>query len=148
MQILNGFLLALLLSLPAYGEIYKWVDEQGKTHYSDSKPDHIQAESVTPKVNSYQHQAVPESVYGQQEIKLNLPKKIVMYATSWCGYCKKARRYFADNNIDYVERDIETSEQAKREYDKLQGKGVPVLRIGDTTMRGWSVSKFEKIYRP
>ncbi|MDO3388712.1 glutaredoxin family protein [Gilvimarinus sp. SDUM040013] len=148
MKCYRVFFLILLFVLPVQAEIYKWVDENGKTHYGDSKPAQADAQTIEPTINSYKHQAVPDSAYGQdQEYKLLLAKDVVMYATSWCGYCKKARRYFAKNNIDYVERDIETSEQARRDYDRLQGSGIPLLRIGDTTMQGWSESRFNKIYR-
>ena len=33
--------------------------------------------------------------------------KVVMYSTSWCGYCKKAKNYFEANKIAYIEKDIE-----------------------------------------
>lgn len=146
MRELLGCILALWVICPVYADIYKWVDENGKTHYSDSKPDHRPAETVNPAINTYQHQAISDSVFHRDEAT-SPPGPIVMYTTSWCGYCKKARKYFAANNIRYIERDIETSAQAKREYDRLRGTGVPVLRIGETIMRGWSESRFEKIYR-
>ncbi|WP_198147347.1 glutaredoxin family protein [Gilvimarinus polysaccharolyticus] len=38
--------------------------------------------------------------------QVEAPTRVVMYA-SWCGYCKKARRYFRANNIPFTEYDIE-----------------------------------------
>ena len=35
--ILHAVVLVTLAPLPAHAEIYKWVDADGKTHYSDSK---------------------------------------------------------------------------------------------------------------
>jgi hypothetical protein len=32
---------------------------------------------------------------------------VVLYSTAWCGYCRKAREFFAANGIRYVEYDIE-----------------------------------------
>ena len=72
--------------------------------------------------------------------------KIVMYATSWCGYCKKARTYFKDKRIEYTEYDIEDNYGAKLKYDSLGGKGVPLIVMGDNIMRGFSVKNFEKYY--
>lgn len=37
----------LALSVAAYGQMYKWVDKQGKTHYTDSPPP-ADAKSVAP----------------------------------------------------------------------------------------------------
>src|SRR5688572_11162804 len=29
-------------------------------------------------------------------------KQVIMYATSWCGYCKKAREYFKSSGVSYI----------------------------------------------
>lgn len=70
-----------------------------------------------------------------------------MYATSWCGYCKKARSYFKEKGISYIEYDIEKNERAKRMYDLLGGKGVPVILVGKKRLNGFSVAGFEDIYK-
>jgi glutaredoxin len=68
---------------------------------------------------------------------------VVMYATSWCGYCAKARQYFAKNDIAYVEYDIEKDRAAKRDYDTLHGSGTPLLYQGYTRVIGFDVDKIE-----
>ena len=62
---------------------------------------------------------------------------VVLYATSWCPYCKKARGFLKAANIPYTEYDIEKSPEAYKEYQRLSGRGVPVLRIGDTVIQGY-----------
>ena len=42
------------------------------------------------------------------------PEGVVLYATEWCGYCKKAREFFKQNNIAYVKYDIEKSAEVAR----------------------------------
>ena len=69
-----------------------------------------------------------------------------MYSTSWCGYCKKAALHFRKNNIPFTEHDIEKSEQAAKEYKKLNGRGVPIILIGDQRMNGFNASAFDRIY--
>lgn len=44
-----GFLLAFN-ALPAHSQVYKWVDEQGKIHYSDKKPKNT-ADDITNQVS-------------------------------------------------------------------------------------------------
>lgn len=34
------------------------------------------------------------------------PEGVVLYATDWCGYCKKTRDFFKQHNIAFVEYDI------------------------------------------
>lgn len=64
---------------------------------------------------------------------------VIMYSTSWCGYCRKARAVLDELGITYVEKDIEKSAEAKREHAAIaNGRGVPVLDIGGTVIRGFS----------
>jgi glutaredoxin len=65
--------------------------------------------------------------------------EVVMYATSWCGYCAKTRQFLRTRGIPFVERDIEGSAEARREYQALNGRGVPLLVIrGTMIVHGYS----------
>jgi len=70
---------------------------------------------------------------------------VVLYATSWCGYCKKTRELLANNGIEYIEYDIEHSSRGKKEYDQLGGRGVPLLLIGGQTVRGYDPNTILKL---
>jgi mycoredoxin len=63
---------------------------------------------------------------------------VVLYATDWCGYCKKTRAFFKENNIAYVEYDIEKSAEGKMQYEKLHGSGIPLVVIHGEVLRGYS----------
>jgi glutaredoxin len=123
-------LLLLLLPMPTTAQINKWTDENGQTHFGDRSPELRAAEEVTAKMSSLT--TVSYDNAGAVTID-----GVVMYSTSWCGYCKKARRYFADNNIVYRDYDIEN--------DRLDGRGVPVILVGDKRMNGFSVAGFEQL---
>lgn len=62
---------------------------------------------------------------------------IVLYATEWCGYCQKTREFFAENNIEYIEYDIEKSAERNREYKELGGRGVPLVNVAGTIIHGY-----------
>ena len=68
---------------------------------------------------------------------------IVMYSTSWCPYCAKARAYFESNHIEYVEHDIEASADAKAEFKRLHGRVVPLILVGRERLDGFSELSFE-----
>ncbi len=73
--------------------------------------------------------------------------KVVLYRTSWCGYCKRAAAYMQQKNIPFVERDIENNPSNKAEYTRLGGKGpVPFLVFGTETMQGFSESGIDQHY--
>ena len=72
---------------------------------------------------------------------------VLFYTVSWCGVCKRARRYFEDNNIAYTEYDIETSSRGREDYKHLKARGVPVILVGRKRMNGFSVDGFNDLYR-
>ncbi len=124
----------------SYAEIYKWVDDRGKVHFSGRKPANHDAEPIELRINTYTSitYAVSKIDHGQ---------KVVMYSTSWCAYCKKAKQYFKKNNIKFTEYDIEENARARKRYKKLGATGVPVIVVGQKRMNGFSIKGFERIYR-
>lgn len=139
------FLLLLLLPLSVCAtEIYKWVDENGKVHFGDSPKKQDRAEKLELRVNSYEHVSV-ETWEGSKPSAVTA-NRVTMYSTSWCGYCKKARRYFQQQGIAYREYDIEKNKRAKAAYDRIGGRGVPVILVGNKRMNGFSVAGFKRIY--
>jgi glutaredoxin len=141
------FLVLMMISPVTQGDLYKWVDKNGKIHYGDSPPDNVKLKKITGNVSSFTSVSVEPFVYDPKNItKRKTSKSVVMYSTSWCGYCKKAARYFRQKKIPFTEYDIEKSAKAANEYKKLRGRGVPVILIGDRRMNGFSVKAFDSIY--
>ena len=63
---------------------------------------------------------------------------VVMYATTWCPHCAKARAYFRSRNIPFVEHDIERSAEGLAQYRQHGGRGVPLIFVGKQRMSGFS----------
>lgn len=142
MSKLIASVLLLLAPLAASAEVYRWVDEDGNVYYSDRKPAGRSFEQVeVGPVNSY------ESTTSDTPRPASSGPQVTMYATSWCGYCARARKYFRDNNISFTEYDIEKDARAKRRYDQMGARGVPVILVGNRRMSGFSEERFEQIYR-
>ena len=139
LKYLAFFKLLLLLSADVASGIYKWTDENGNVHFSDKKPNHEQASEVKLKINTYKSVSYDRSIF-------NTGKKVVIYSTSWCVYCQKAKKYFKRKGIKFTEYDIEKSKQAKRRYLEMGASGVPVILVGDNRMNGFSEEGFERIY--
>ena len=140
-------LVFLLLSPAGHAELYKWVDQNGKVHYGDSPPENVQLKKITGNVSSFSSVSVETFIYDPNLVtRRKKSRDVVMYSTSWCGVCKKAKRYFKSKNIPFTEYDIEKSEKAAREFKKLRGRGVPVILVGDQRMNGFSAKNFDRIY--
>ena len=133
----------LCVPMPTAAEIFKWTDEDGKVHFGDRPPGEREVEKIEVKINSYTSvEVVPFEASVTTRVRR---AKVVMYSTVWCGYCKKARRYFKENKISFQEYDTETSEKGKADYKRLKGTGVPIILVGKKRMNGFSPSAFERL---
>jgi len=127
----------------AAARIYKWVDADGATHFSDGQPDSGKVETVELRINTYTHPEISDlgtAADVQQQ-------QVVMYGASWCGVCKKAEAYFQQQGIPFTKYDVETSAKGRREFKQLGGTGVPVILVGGRRMNGFAVENFERLYQ-
>jgi len=85
-----------------------------------------------------------ERVYCD-EAALEQAPDVIMLGTWWCRYCYQARRYLTDNDIDYCEYDIEKSAQGEKLFKDVNGRGIPVLLIGDAVVRGFDEGKLDQL---
>ena len=130
-------------------EIYKTVDENGRVIFTDKPIAHAQEIEVDTKANNVEGLSTSSYSNADEIItkKRAKQKTVVMYSTSWCGVCKNARSYMQSNGIRFKEYDIEKNTNAHSKYQKLGGKGVPLITVGDNKMSGFSASKLEAMLR-
>jgi len=131
---------------PSNAGIYKWVDSDGNVHFSDKPPAEAQASEVKVKINTYTSPRITASPFSGQPDEPIGSGEVILYSTSWCGYCKKARRYFQANNIAFTEYDVETSAKGRRDYAAMGGGGVPIILVGNKRLNGFSIAAFERLY--
>ncbi|MDH4139261.1 MAG: glutaredoxin family protein [Coriobacteriia bacterium] len=75
------------------------------------------------------------------------PKRVTLFTTQACKWCKVAKAYLEDNDIEYVEVDIIHDAQARQRMALMTGQyGVPVLEIGSRAMVGWDEAEFQRLY--
>ncbi len=144
--ILLQFFSAAVLSAAA-GEIYKWRDKNGNVVFSDMPPARGDAEVIllkeerapnprtAPKANS----AKPKS--GMTDEKRPYSSiRVIMYTTSLCGYCRKAKEYLRSLSVDLVEYDVERDRAKGEEMLKKSGgaRGVPLVDVEGIIIHGYS----------
>ncbi|KAF0134552.1 MAG: glutaredoxin-like protein [Candidatus Saganbacteria bacterium] len=67
---------------------------------------------------------------------------IKVYSTPTCPYCVMAKRYFNENNIEFENIDVSSSQSAAEEMISKSGQlGVPVIDINGTIIIGFNKTK-------
>jgi glutaredoxin len=132
------FLFAVALSISgfAHADVYKWKDADGRVQFGD-RSSNTSAEKM--RIHSY-----PQ---GSAEVtETNAARgDVVMYSASWCGVCKRARQYMVSKGIPFTEHDVEKSDIGRSDYKKLNGRGVPIILVGDKRMNGFSAASLERM---
>lgn len=139
-------LCALLICIPASAgaqQIHRWIDADGRVQYTDKPPPGVKSSPVQSRINSYSGAPV---VSGAASPAASRPE-IKMFATDWCPYCRKAQDFFARQGIRYTHVDIEKSEAARAEYQRLGGRGVPVILVGTQRMNGFSEERLASMLK-
>lgn len=70
---------------------------------------------------------------------------IIIYSTTWCGFCKMAKEYLDDKGFKYEDKNIETDYEAYQELEKKMGaiRGTPVLDIDGQVILGFDRPKID-----
>jgi len=136
---------ASLVTCNAIAEIYYWTDNNGVSHFSDRKIETWAQSKTLKELNQYK--ALPSPPKSKQRIK----GKVILYTTSWCPYCKKAREHLKKLRIKFTEYDIEKNAQAQTRKNKLDRQhkrsGVPLFIWGEHVVYGYNSKHYNAIFR-
>lgn len=74
-----------------------------------------------------------------------MDKKIIIYSTPTCPYCKKAKGYLQEKGIEYTDIDVSQNETAQKEMMEKSGTiSVPVIDIGGRVIAGFDKDKIDE----
>ncbi len=71
--------------------------------------------------------------------------KVVLFSTSTCSWCRRAKRYFKEHRVPFKEVDVERDPKAARDIVGKTGQtGVPVIKIGNRWIVGFDKERIER----
>ncbi len=71
--------------------------------------------------------------------------KIILYGTSHCPWCHKARELLQEKNVKFKDINVEKYEKSKKEMIKKSGQlGVPVIDIDGKIIVGFDENEIKK----
>ena len=64
--------------------------------------------------------------------------KVLLFSTSTCSWCRRAKRYFKEQRVPFKEINIERDQDAAQDIVRKTGqRGVPVIKIGSSWIVGF-----------
>lgn len=156
--ILGGLSLSVCISFNSVlqADIYEWTDKKGNLHFSDAppaqneRPGNIKVHKTIERKEPEQKKEDPEvfakkspspsEVAPQKEKRPYSDINVIIYTTSWCGACKKAKGYLKDLGVNYTEYNVGKDKARKKEQLSKSGGqgGVPLIDIEGIIILGYN----------
>lgn len=130
-----ALLLLLLTASAAHAQMYKWKDEKGVTHFTETPPP---ATAQKAEVKNYNTAGAGGVELPSELANAVRSRPVVLYTTANCGAgCNMARTMLANRGIPYREKTVSTTE----DFDAMKKAGsdgqVPLLLVGRARQIGF-----------
>ena len=73
-------------------------------------------------------------------------KKVTLYSMSQCPHCDSAKQYFESKKIKFRLVNIK-SPAGQKEFSKTGFRAVPIIKVGEDYLNGFSIQKFTKLFK-
>lgn len=136
---------------------YRYTDESGSVRFVTSLadvPDHLRKHAQPVTQNRVQR--APTSASAKPPTRARRPagaepalarnRDVIVYTTSWCGWCRKTLAFLDQNGIAYENRDIEADGAWRDELEeKTGGTSIPVVEIDGEIIRGYDPARIRQL---
>jgi glutaredoxin len=153
---ISGLLILIFTLIPSYlnADFYEWTDKKGNLHFSDIPPspeersgkirvhkteerkEPVSQKKKVPSEGSFGEATdttVPspsEDTPPEKEKRAYSDINVIIYTTSWCGSCKKAKEYLKSLGVNYTEYNVGRNKDKKKEQlEKSGGYGGVPLKV-------------------
>ena len=148
---------------------YRYMDAGGSLHFVDSlervpeafrasarplsmdaskqggAPQLTRAEARAPKRRPFA-EAAPPAARAPSATARGPSAGVVVYTTSWCGWCRKTIAWLDTQGVEYENRDIEKNPAWRDELiEKTGGTSIPVVEIDGELIRGYSPGRMGEL---
>jgi glutaredoxin len=137
---LAAFLLGLAATASA--QLYRWTDEKGKVHFSDTPPP-PGAREVQKKATAAASSASGENLpFALQRPMKEFP--VTLYSAPSCESCAPARQLLNARGVPFKEVSVRTDEQIAELNRAAGGNVVPALLVGSTVIKGFEEGSYHR----
>jgi glutaredoxin len=131
----------LIMTNVQAGELYRWVDSNGKVHYGDMpQPGTEDLEELKLGKEPTPSESLP---YETQRAMQNFP--VTLYAFPGCGSaCQLGRDLLTKRGIPFTEKSLTKQEDIDAFRKESGDSQLPALTIGKTWVRGFLAEEWNK----
>ena len=73
-------------------------------------------------------------------------KRVIIFSTPTCSFCRKAKAYLKDKGVRFKEIDVSRDMKAAADMERKTGqRGVPVVMINNRPVVGFDIPKINRL---
>ena len=73
--------------------------------------------------------------------------EVIVYTSSTCPYCTLAKNHLTEKGVSYVEKNVSTDKEARKELMAMGHMGVPVIVIDGQEVVGFDKEKIDNLLK-
>jgi glutaredoxin-like YruB-family protein len=140
---------------------YQYVDDSGTVHFVQnlgdvparwqSRAGRIEVEKTAPAPGrggsrtAANGRAAAKSS-ARNPVAYRTQPEVVVYTTTWCGWCRKTLAFLDERGVRYVNKDIEANDWNRDELIEKTGRtSIPVVEINGEIIRGFNAERMEQL---
>lgn len=130
-----GLIVALCTASALAQPLYRWTDEKGRVHFTDTPP--------PAGAKAIQKRAASSGAASQGAIEpyaLQLARKnhpVTLYSTPGCQGCAEARKLLNVRGVPFKEVSVTTEQQIEELKKAVGANAVPSLIVGSQVQQGF-----------
>ena len=79
-----------------------------------------------------------------KEVQMMQDKKVKVYSTPTCPYCKMAKSFLQEKGVDFADIDVSSDRDAAKQMIEKSGQmGVPVIEVNGKIIVGFDKDSIE-----
>jgi glutaredoxin len=140
---------------------YQYVDDAGTVHFVQNLGDvparwqsragkiEVEKTAPAPRRGSSRPAATGRTAAkksSQKPVAYRTDPEVVVYTTTWCGWCRKTLAFLDERGVRYVNKDIEANDWNREELIEKTGRtSIPVVEINGEIIRGYNADRMEQL---
>jgi glutaredoxin len=135
---------------------YQYVDDSGTVHFVQNLTDvpakwqsragRIEVERKMPVPGGSGRRTASRAAEARKPAAYRTGPEVVVYTTTWCGWCRKTLAFLDERGVRYVNKDIEANDWHREELIEKTGRtSIPVVEIDGEIIRGFNAARMEQL---
>ena len=141
-------LLLIFLSLGASAQqLYRWTDEKGRVHVTDTPPP-PNAKSVKKKGAAGAAASGAAETPGNEPYALQMARKsnpVTLYTTPGCEACGEARKLLNARGVPFREVSVDSEKDLDELKKSVGSNSVPSIVVGETVQKGFEETAYNRV---